>query len=106
MLSTKEAIKNKWTEIFDNYEKSGLSGSKFCLKHEIPIKSFYSWRQKLRPELMSPALPKKFSEIKIKQPLLNVERSIKIIACCGTQLIIPENIDPKNLKAILSCLGN
>lgn len=43
-LETREAV---WRERIRKWSASGLSGSKFCARHGLYLKSFYRWRKRL-----------------------------------------------------------
>ena len=43
-LETREAV---WRERIGKWRTSALSGSKFCARHGLCLKSFYRWRKRL-----------------------------------------------------------
>ena len=45
-----------WAELVRQQEKSGLSVSEFATQREIPAKTLYYWRSKLRQEENPPSL--------------------------------------------------
>lgn len=45
--STVRRSQAQWQAIIDEFQQSGLSGTKFCSKNTIPYASFSKWRQRL-----------------------------------------------------------
>ena len=57
MHGSKEERHEHWRRINADWERSGLSQSKYCLGHGIKLKHFETWRYRLRKEKSAGGLP-------------------------------------------------
>ena len=43
------SVPQKWREVLDRFDASGLSAAAFCRRHAIAESSFFAWRRRLAP---------------------------------------------------------
>jgi len=97
----------QWEELISNQKKSGLPQKEFCKLHNITLAQLGYHRGLIKSKERVKKNQKLFSEVQIKQPVLNVTSEIKIILPNGFQCFIPSTIDILQVKrlmeALLSC---
>ena len=108
MSSTKNPDQNiQWEELISKQEKSGLSQKEFCKQNNIRLPQLGYHRGLIKSKERIKKNQKLFSEVQIKQPVLNVTSEIKIILPNGFQCFISSAIDTLQVKrlmeALLSC---
>lgn len=50
-LTKNEYRRQRWTELIEERNESGLTVQKFCEAKEVNVKTYYYWLRKLRTEL-------------------------------------------------------
>lgn len=93
-------VLEKWTEIIEDWKKSGLKGYVYCKKSGVPITSFYKWEKKLNPSRHSQPTS---GPIRKAQPKteLSLQDLFAPFAFGSTLLNNPSSANPK-IEVILS----
>jgi transposase-like protein len=68
--------KEHWKRFVELYAKSGLTKIEFCRRHQINDKAFYSWCNRLRPDLKIINPDKKLVETSSANLFLPVRRPV------------------------------
>lgn len=90
----------QWQEVVDQQKASSQSVSTYCRERNVCVKSFYTWRRRLR--LRATAQPKDFMEVPLVE---SRERSLRITTPEGYCLDVREGTDSAFLKSVIVALG-
>ena len=92
---------NHWKKKFQDWEKSGLTRTQFCRKHQIPVSTFDYWRQRIRKAMenfgkQEPGLVKLTVTPEPPKPVI-----YSVIFSNGTNLQVPDNYSSESLKRLI-----
>lgn len=90
----------QWAEHLASWERSGLTQSAYCKKHNLDPGSFSSWKMKLKEQAGD--LP--FVEIMPGHELQHVEEEAIELLLDGIRIRFRESIDPIKLRNIILAL--
>lgn len=95
----------KWRELVENQEKSGLTQTEYCKQHHLSIAKFTYYRGliKARDHIPSQKLTT-FTPVKINKTEQISSADIRIILPNGFQCFIPCSVDTHHVKRLLEVL--
>lgn len=96
-LEAREAI---WRERIGKWRTSGLSGPKFCARHGLYLKSFYTWRKRLDGKRARPVQGPDLVPVQLIAPSGEVRIEIGAAA-----IVVTEQSSPVALRTALQALA-
>ncbi len=72
-------IVEKWRKVVENIDNSALSAIEYCKKNNLSVKSYYSWKSKLKKiESQEFSIGSSFQELKLKEPPIKIPSTPKV----------------------------
>lgn len=97
----KQAVREGlWRARISKWRRSGLSGPKFCARHGLNLKSFYTWRKRLVGERG----PQSSSSDLVPVQLVAVSGDVRIEIGVAA-IMVTEQSSPVALRTALLALG-
>ncbi len=95
-----EAREALWRERIGKWRKGGLSGPKFCVRHGLNLKSFYTWRKRLAGEGMPPSRSADLVPVQLLAPSGEVRIEVGAAA-----IVVTAQSSPEALRTALLAFG-
>lgn len=97
----------RWRQLIERWQHSGLSVRAFCQRHQLATPSFYNWRRRLRQydglanhETSAAA----FLPIHVRPDDTDTRASVELVLANGRCLRIPRGFDAAHLREVLRTL--
>jgi hypothetical protein len=97
----------RWRQLIDQWQRSGLTVRDFCQRQHVPVPSFYAWRRTLRQRDGSAcpvAPPVTFLPVHVRPDDRDAPPPLELVLANGRRLCIPLGFDPNALRALLTVL--
>ena len=95
-----------WRMVFETWQDSGMSVSKFCKAEGLSKGTFYNWRKRLsgrHAQRNEPAEPSPSAFIEVAMPKSD-DAPLELVLSSGHTLRIGSTIDNKTLSNVISVL--
>ena len=97
--------REKWRELVEKQEQSGLSQTEYCKQHNLSIPQFTYYRGLIKASSRIPSQKlKAFTPIKINKTEPITSADIRIVLPNGFQCFIPCSVDAPHVKRLVEVL--
>jgi transposase-like protein len=106
-MKTSKSKRSYWTaakagEVLDRIELSGLSISRFALKHGLGVERLYRWKRRLAQEHRVPVASPRFAEVTIRPSAVTATIEIELSGGMFLRIVGDTRVD--DAVAVLSRL--
>ena len=106
MISSEQSERReKWRELVEKQEQSGLTQTGYCKQHNLSIPQFTYYRGLIKASNHMPSQKlKAFTPVKINRTEPIVSADIRILLPNGFQCFVPSHIDAPQIKRLMEVL--
>jgi hypothetical protein len=97
----------RWRQLIDQWQRSGLSVRTFCQRQHVAVPSFYAWRRTLRQRDGSACPtrpPVSFLPVHVRPDGGDAPPPLELVLANGRHLRIPAGYDDAQLRQVLRTL--
>ncbi len=108
------AKEQRWRQVLEAWQQSGLSVRAFCAQHQVSEPSFYTWKRNLQPRDQQPIPPVPAATDAAANPLPTfapvrlvgepAPALLELALPSGHRLRVPAGFDPATLRQLLAVL--
>ena len=97
----------RWRQLIERWQHSGLSVRAFCQRQQLAIPSFYTWRRRLRRDdglANHETTAVTFLPVHVRPDDTGTQVPLEIVLANGRCLRIPRDFDAAHLREVLRTL--